>query len=296
MTAPRFEVCVISYGSGKQLVDCVRSLRLVPGARLRLREHGASPESIDLARAAADEIGLDVAAAHHPENPGFAAGMNALAEGATAPWLFFLNPDAEVLSFPWVEGAPPAGEVIGAVQVDVGGQPIRAYGRRFGVIDEVLRSWGRRFPEPRDGFGFVGGAGLMIERQAFADLGGFDERYFLFYEDIDLCFRAIDAGRRVVLDPALRVRHDTGSSTRRQWHPALAQSYRSARIFHGSRGHSLRGYDLFVAVDGAARAAAWRVRGDRERSRAHWAIARCASGWLVARRNRADEEPTGWPA
>ena len=295
MTTPRFEVCVISYGSGEQLAGCVRSLRLVPGARLRLREHSASAQSIDVALAAAEEIGLDVVADHHPENPGFAAGMNALAAGASAPWLFFLNPDAEVLSFPWASGGPPRGEVVGAVQVDGAGHPVRAHGRRSGVVDEVLRSWGRRFPEPREGRGFVGGAGLMIERQAFAGLGGFDERYFLFYEDIDLCLRAIDAGMRVVLEPGLRIRHDTGSSTRRRWQAALAQSYRSGRIFHGSRGHSLRAYDLFVAADSAARAAAWRLQRDRQRSDAHWAIARCAGSWLVTRRNRADEEPTGWP-
>jgi len=222
--------------------------------------------------------------------------MNVLAAEATAPWLLFLNPDAEVLSFPWPDQPSlPAGSLIGAEQFDSRGRPVRAYGRRYRVVDEMLRSWLRRVPEPREGTGFVGGAGLLIERQRFSTLGGFDERYFLFYEDVDLCLRAQAAGLPVRLERRFRIRHDTGSSARRNWDAALGHSYRSGRIFHEVYGHSLRGYDAFVAADAGARAVLWRTRGDRRRSRAYRHLAGRAAAALLSRHNTPAEAPAGWP-
>jgi N-acetylglucosaminyl-diphospho-decaprenol L-rhamnosyltransferase len=290
------DVCIISFDAGSMIDACVRSLAKIPGARLRLREHSDRAASLDIARAAASAIGIAVDDSHDAANPGFATGMNDLASGATAPWLLFLNPDAEVLTWPWNASAPPpTGTVIGAEQVSSSGADQRAYGRRFGVADEVARSWLRRVPEPRHGEGFVGGAGLLIERGAFQRLGGFDERYFLFYEDIDLCVRATAAGMGVVLDRRFRIRHDTGSSTRRRWDAALGHSYRSGRIFHRGHGHSLRAYDAFVAADSAARAALWAARRDADRRQAYSRLARRAARLLLRRAEPSDDLP-GWPS
>jgi len=49
---------------------------------------------------------------------------------------------------------------------------------------------------------------MMVKRQAFADIGGFDEKFFLYYEDVDLCARFKKAGWAVKYDPRAEVVHD----------------------------------------------------------------------------------------
>jgi N-acetylglucosaminyl-diphospho-decaprenol L-rhamnosyltransferase len=291
---PFVDVCVLSYDAGPLIERCLRSTALIPGARVLLREHGTSTATLDRAAASAGEIPLMIS--HDPANPGFAAGMNALARQATAPWVLFLNPDAEVLDWPWdATRRPTAGTVVGALQIDSTGREVPAYGRQMRVRDEIARSWLRRFAEPVPGAGFVGGAGLLMERRAFDGLGGFDERYFLFYEDIDLCLRATASRMHVVLDRSFRIRHDTGSSTRRRWDAALGHSYRSGRIFHAAHGHPRRAYDVFVAADAAARAAMWTMRRQTSRRDAYARLARRAAAAALQRDLDPSAASTGWP-
>ena len=61
---------------------------------------------------------------------------------------------------------------------------------------------------------WVTGACLVIRRCAFDQIGGFDERYFLYFEDVDLCVRLRAAGFRVRYDPTVRLRHDYRAASR----------------------------------------------------------------------------------
>ena len=63
----------------------------------------------------------DVRIEHDPSNPGFGAGCNALARGSDAGWLLFLNPDAEIVAWPWsADDPPPVGAVVGPLMVESG--------------------------------------------------------------------------------------------------------------------------------------------------------------------------------
>lgn len=154
-------------------------------------------------------------------NLGFAEANNLAARGAATPYLVFLNPDA----FPepdWlenliaaVEPLPQAG-AIGCLQRREGAP---------GVLDgvgDVLHATGLAY---RAGYGSRSGvpplgetfsacaAAMLVRREAFEAIGGFDSRYFCFFEDVDLGFRLRLAGWRVVQSPDAIVSHVGGGST-----------------------------------------------------------------------------------
>ena len=225
----------------------------LPGATISIREHGSSASRLaalcEIIGSCPSVVRLDV----DPTNPGFGSGCNALASASTADWLLFLNPDAEIVRWPWdAANQPPPGQITGPHMLGEGESAPQS-GRSYRVRDEILRSWLRRPGRRPNGRGFVSGAALLIERRSFESVGGFDEGYFMFYEDIDLCLRANDAGVRTYLADDWHVCHEGAHSTRQRFAESLRWSYESACRFHASRGSSLLGYRIYVIADSLIR-------------------------------------------
>jgi GT2 family glycosyltransferase len=267
------DVLIVSYDSATVLGSCVeRVLLAMPGAGLAFREQGSDPEAWQhLERLAAQhpEIRLE----RDPTNPGFGAGCNALARGSNARWLMFLNPDATVIEWPGVADLPRA--VIGATMVDSGPDGDHA-GRRYRIRDEVARSWFRRRGPAPAGLGFVSGAAMLVPADVFRHVGGFDERYFLFYEDIDLCERINSVGVPTLVSPAWRVRHQRAHSTSTRFGDSLQWSYESGCRFHGDRREPMWVYRLYVAADATARGIVHSARHDAVRRMGYLRLARRA--------------------
>jgi GT2 family glycosyltransferase len=78
---------------------------------------------------------------------------------------------------------------------------------------------------------WVSGAAMMIERAAFTDLGGFDERLFLYKEDEDLCLRLRAAGGSVIYDPMVTIRHQGSVVADRHGELNAASSYFFAKHY-----------------------------------------------------------------
>jgi N-acetylglucosaminyl-diphospho-decaprenol L-rhamnosyltransferase len=79
--------------------------------------------------------------------------------------------------------------------------------------------------------GWISGACFLARRAAFEELGGFDEGYFMFAEDVDLCWRAREGGWGVGTQPAALVTHAEGLSRRRRPYRMLVAHHRSALRF-----------------------------------------------------------------
>ena len=176
--------------------------------------HALTPEDMPA------HIQLEVSA----DNLGFAGGNNRLAAKAETEWLVLLNPDA----FPdasWLE------ELMAAAQrhphADLFGSTQRADGAD-GVLDgagDVYHitgfpyrgGYGRKMATPEEGEIFAPcGAAMMIRRSVFEALGGFDEDYFCYVEDVDLGARARLAGHIAIHAKRAVVSHvGYGSSARR---------------------------------------------------------------------------------
>ncbi|HEX8123144.1 MAG TPA: glycosyltransferase family 2 protein [Solirubrobacteraceae bacterium] len=150
-------------------------------------------------------------------NLGFAAGCHVGVRATRAPLVFLLNPDCEV-----AEGCLDALRAVaeerpgwGAWQALVtlpGGDVVNTAGN---LVHFLGFGWAGRLDEPVASVpndphevGFVSGAALAIRRAAWDEAGGFDERYFMYGEDLDLSLRLRLAGHGVGVAPAARVAHE----------------------------------------------------------------------------------------
>jgi N-acetylglucosaminyl-diphospho-decaprenol L-rhamnosyltransferase len=87
---------------------------------------------------------------------------------------------------------------------------------------------------------WVKGAALAIRRRAFDDVGGFDEAFFMYYEELDLAYRMREAGWEVHFTPSATVVHHGGASTSQRREEMTVELYESLLRFHGRRHRSRR--------------------------------------------------------
>jgi len=162
------------------------------------------------------------------ENLGYGGACNEGLREARTAFVLFLNPDA------WPEGdalgplvecarrqglgavAPQLHDPHGRRQISVMGFPTRWWLGTPAVTSVSMRS-PRRPPEEGAVEGFLVGAALLVRRDAVESIGGFDRDFFMFYEEVDLCRRLLDAGWRLGYCPESSFVHVGGTATRRDW-------------------------------------------------------------------------------
>ncbi|HXA48453.1 MAG TPA: galactosyltransferase-related protein, partial [Burkholderiaceae bacterium] len=89
-----------------------------------------------------------------------------------------------------------------------------------------------RIPDGTCSAKWLHGCCLLVRVDAFRKFGGFDERFFLFYEDDDLCLRAIQAGYDSLLEPQAQVLHIGGASSRPSWRNDFFKQFHFFRSRH----------------------------------------------------------------
>ena len=249
-------VVVVSFHSRETLSACLDSLH----------RHANLPVEIVVVDNASTDGSVEAARAQHPPprvianpaNVGFARACNQGTRATTAPHVLFLNPDAEVTAgaletlAACLDSAPDVGVVgpltrdpDGTVQVSTGPDlTLSAEGRQRRLVRGV------RHREPKavavasarhareHEADWVSGAGLMARREALAAVGGFDEGFFLYEEDADLCRRIRSAGWRVVFTPAAQIRHQRGRSMAQA--PARARlAYQQSHLLYYRKHNGL---------------------------------------------------------
>lgn len=233
------DVCVVTYRNEDSIRDCVVSAAtVIPGSRVLVRDNSPDSATRAVVQALADE-GHPVEVLSATGNIGFGAACNELAAAATSDTLVFLNPDAEVLTWDDAVVTDNPGLVgahvflpDGSTQITFGPQRTVAEEARIRVLRRP-RSITLATDRPRTEVAFVSGAAFAIRREDFLRIGGFDaERYFMYYEDIDLGRRVAQAGGRVEVDNRWTVRHVGGLSAKKAHATALQRSYVSAARYH----------------------------------------------------------------
>lgn len=221
---------IVSYRTGPALKSCLDALRVAQGLdEIIIVDNGNDAAGIALIDGAANDPRVRVLRGHG--NVGFSAACNLAARAARAEVLAFVNPDAileldAIVRLEAVLQSAPPPAIVGGDLRDEQGRPERG-GRRdrltlwraFTSFTGLTRLGFRDFNRHADPLpvvparaGAISGALFVIRRVDFAELGGFDEGYFLHVEDIDLCRRAEDAGWPVLFAPGPHGVHVRSSS------------------------------------------------------------------------------------
>jgi GT2 family glycosyltransferase len=229
---PRVDAAVIMvvYMTGPALFESVRLVLAEPAVgQFVIVDNGSTPEDAVRLRAIADRDPRVKLLQGHG-NIGFARGANLGASAADARWLVFLNPDAYVQPG-CIEGLIQAARtatrpaLVGARVLNLDGTEQR--GARRGEVTPVttllsltrlsgilpfLRKFeihweDERLPAAPIPVPTVSGACFCVNQEDFRRLDGFDSRFFLHVEDVDLCWRARRAGGEVLFHPSAEVVH-----------------------------------------------------------------------------------------
>lgn len=208
-------VLVLHYQNAEDTRRCLQSLRSLdyPNVRVLLLDNGSPDFSGQEAASGFSEATF----VRLPDNLGFAGGCNAgvsLCKEQGAKWVWLLNNDTLVepgtLSalMAKAESSPKAGLL--------GAQVYTAHGEGFvpsggGEIDFVRGKTHERKSVP-DGCSamecdWISGCNLLVRVDAFQSVGGFDESFFLYFEDTDLCMRLRQAGWQCLMVPSARINH-----------------------------------------------------------------------------------------
>lgn len=285
---PAVDVVVVNWNTGPHLRACLRSIAAADRSRLRVArivvvDNASTDDSLD--RLAAPGVPLHVV--RNADNRGFAAACNQGARHGDSDLLLFLNPDTElypgtlraVAGFLGTPAARGVG-ILGGHMVDARGRPaiscsrfptLRTFAAKATGLDRLAPG---RFPPhhltPAETSGSgpvdqVIGAFFLLRRGLFERLGGFDEGYFLYFEETDLARRARDAGLRSYhLRPALV--HHVGQVSSRQLGGARLRHSLCSRtryaVRHWPRAHARLLVLLTVTVELAARLARAALHAD----------------------------------
>lgn len=217
---PAVSVVVVTYGSGPTLKRCLGALKGQTVADHELILVDNSPE--DGAARAAAKADPAVRLIENPGNLGFAAAVNQGARLAEGRWLALLNPDAYAEP-DWLERLLAAAEANPDVRAFASRQLMAEDPTRLDGLGDVMAGAGFPFRggylgkdpgpiAPGEVFSPCGGA-MLIDRDLFLDLGGFDERLFCYCEDVDLGYRLRLAGERTLVVPDAVVRHEGSASS-----------------------------------------------------------------------------------
>jgi len=253
--APDLSVAVVSYNTKGLLRACLASLqaRQAEGeARLEVivADNGSNDGSLEVVRA-----DPTVRLVETGGNVGFGRANNLALRDARGRFFCLLNSDAEALpgalagALAFLDACPDVGLVGGQLvwpdgrpQASWGGDPTLAGVWREQTFWGAFRA--RATPPapeppalPRD-VDQISGAFMVIRREAWRQVGGFDPAYFMYNEDVDLNVRLRQAGWRVVFLPNVLVRHHLGASSRADWRTRA----RMVSAYNRSRGHYFARY------------------------------------------------------
>ena len=250
------DVVIVSYNSGRTLRSCVGPLTGISWISVVVVDN-ASPEN------GLDSIAdFDASVIRSDTNRGFATACNIGWHSGCSPYVLFLNPDASIApshierlikdaQLPGVGAAAP--RIVkreGSLAYSLRRFPrLRStYGQAFFLHRLFPRaSWADDVVRDPDAYSqgskpeWVSGACILVTREALTKIGGWDDGFFLYCEDTDLCLRLRAAGYSVVFDPEAICLHEEGASGPR----AAALPILAASRVHLARKH--RGWLIALA-------------------------------------------------
>lgn len=229
MGRSRVGAVIVNFNAGDDLTRSVASLKADGVVDVVVADNGSTDDSLATLARAFPDVPVD-----HLSNPGYGAGMNHGARRLDNEVLFVVNPDAAITPGCVAQllsrfDADPTLALLGPRIVDEDGHlypsarvfPSLALGLGHAMLGMFWRTnpfsakykmldWGQSTYRDID---WVSGALMFVRRKAFDDVGGFDDGFWLYMEDVDLCKRLWEAGWKVAYDPDAHALHAGGTGT-----------------------------------------------------------------------------------
>jgi GT2 family glycosyltransferase len=257
MKLTSISIIIVNWNAGPQLVDCLESIRILGGDCVEsviVVDNASSDGSL----AGLGLFGLPLQVIRNAENRGFAAACNQGASVATGDYLLFLNPDTRLfensLMIPLVFMERPENMDVGVCGIQLldesgyvarscsrfpslGSSMARALGLSklpwFHSLEDQMKEWDHSSIRDVDQ---VIGAFFLVRKSAFQLLTGFDERFFVYFEEVDFALRSRQAGWRSVFLADARAFHAGGGTSRQ---------VKAHRLFYSLRSRLLYGFKHF---------------------------------------------------
>lgn len=247
-------ITIVNYNSGDLLEQCLNSV-WGEGSEIEFEifvvDNGSSDDSLGRIREAFPGVNL----IRNEDNLGFARANNQAVKRSRGRYVLLLNPDtilrAKALErmVHFMDKYPRAGAVgaklldpEGTIQLSCRCFPSyrTALFNRYSLLTKLLPSnkfsreylmadWGHSSAREVD---WVSGACLMVRREALEEVGLLDERFFMYVEDVDWCYRAKQKGWKVYFVPQAEVVHYIGQSSRKAGRKAIIEHHRSMYRFY----------------------------------------------------------------
>ncbi|MBD8139236.1 glycosyltransferase family 2 protein [Frigoribacterium sp. CFBP 13605] len=252
---PTVAIVTVSYNSGRYLSAFLASTESASAEPTRLVVADNASTDVDAARTTTEGAGgrfVEVGA-----NRGYGTAVNRAVTHLPSSVHHVLISNPDVVLAPGVVDVLldtlRSGDDIAAVGpaiVEADGEPYPSARQipslRTGLGHALFANlwptnpWSRSYRregehEARRDTGWLSGACLLVRRDVFDELGGFDERYFMYFEDVDLGYRIGLSGRRSVYEPAATVVHVGAHSTRESSDAMRREHHRSAYRFLASK-------------------------------------------------------------
>ncbi len=253
-------VVLVQHNRGDLTCACIESLlrHSREECEMIVVDNGSTDGSLETVR---ERFGW-VRIVPREKNLGFGAANNAGAELARGAFLFFLNNDTYALADPlrpleaYMQAHPECGAA-GIALRNTDGSPQPSVGKWPSIRTEWLTKLGRRLYDPRKyaSVDWLTGAALCVRREAFRRAGGFDEEYFMYFEDVDLCRRLANLGLARHFVPSIEMVHIGGASQAAGTRQRMQKHYRQSQLRYYARHASpvqLRFLRLYLRLKAAA--------------------------------------------
>lgn len=205
---PKVSVVIVNYNGSRYLKKCLNSLKKSDflNYEIILVDNNSRDKSLE----SIETEFLEIKIVKNKENLGFSKANNQGASLSRGDYLFFLNFDTKLHpgALTYLVEALNQDANLGIA----GCQTLTYDGRDFGQAGIGIDIFG--FPlKTRENIFYIEGSGLFVRKNLFEKLDGFDERYFMFYEDIDFCWRVRLLGYKIMPVEKAILYHEGGATT-----------------------------------------------------------------------------------
>lgn len=234
-------IVILHYGSVKTTQSCVQSILTKEKGYTKILIINNSKDVVT-----AEDFGTskDIIVIHNKKNLGFSGGVNvgikyALKQNADA--ILLLNNDTTIkkpllaVLTKDLQENPKVGVISPLLEFRKNKQTLYDYGGYINMLtgkthhknEEKLHSYNMQFPH------YVSGCCVLIRKEVFEKVGSFDERFFLYYEDVDYCLRVKKKGFLIALDPRVVLFHGLSKSAGKTSRFIFYHQTKSALLFGG---------------------------------------------------------------